>query len=34
MTVATVPNGTTINLTAPLTVAHQPGEGVFYAGDT
>lgn len=34
VTVATVPDGTTITLTAPLTVAHQPGEGVFYGGDT
>ena len=33
-TVDTVPDATTINLTAPLTAVHQPGEGVFYAGDT
>jgi hypothetical protein len=33
-TVATVPNGTTINLTAPLTTAHGTGEGVSYGGDT
>ena len=32
--VDSVPNGTTINLTAPLTTAHSPFEGVSYGGDT